>query len=605
MSNVLARRRDERGYVAIVVAALLGSLFLVLAAIGVDVARWYVEVERTQKAADAAALAGVTYMPNDFAGARAAALKVAALNGYDNATGNTVTVSPGDQPSQLRVSITSDVANNFGKAIGIATTAIGRSSLADYTAPAPMGSPCNTFGNEPASPGGSALPAGAAANCTAAPQFWGAIEGPSTDKVEGDRFMTVACRGTGNAGAVYNCSNGKNTEARSHGYFFAVHVEPGAVGHPMDVQIYDPAYVWTQIDCSTLPKANALGSVANPYAYNNATPDASSRYASNGSSYKSYCSGDYNPSVGSPDANSPTTSFALREQTITSNPLDAEIIDDCNKQFVGQTAAPTADELTAKTSAGADNPNYNPQKAQTFHAWYTLCQVTPAHPGDYYLQVRTNVKPGGTPKTNVNAANKVKSTLIYEKNDKMKDRAGDSNAGIGLNAFSIRAVPVDASVRDEVAVSGFGDMPILQNASGSTATFNLIRALPSTRGQVIAFDFYDAADAAAGTSGSVTIVAPSDATGSIKTSTTISGCQHAMNNNSGRQPSPNCMVSVKNTTNDGQLDHMAVPIPQDYDCDDSVLTGCWFQVNVKFPGNVTDFTTWSANIAGDPVRLTE
>jgi hypothetical protein len=40
-------------------------------------------------------------------------------------------------------------------------------------------------------------------------------------------------------------------------------------------------------------------------------------------------------------------------------------------------------------------------------------------------------------------------------------------------------------------------------------------------------------------------------------------------------------------------------------CADGVLTGCWFRGDVTFPGKITDFTTWSANIAGDPVRLTK
>ena len=59
-------RRQEAGYAAVVTALLASVLFLGMAAMGVDTARWYVEVERVQKAADAAALAGVTYMPVSY-----------------------------------------------------------------------------------------------------------------------------------------------------------------------------------------------------------------------------------------------------------------------------------------------------------------------------------------------------------------------------------------------------------------------------------------------------------------------------------------------------------------------------------------------------------
>ena len=60
------RRRDERGYAAILVAAFAASLLAPLCAISVDVSRWYVEVQRVQNAADAAATAGVTFLPDDF-----------------------------------------------------------------------------------------------------------------------------------------------------------------------------------------------------------------------------------------------------------------------------------------------------------------------------------------------------------------------------------------------------------------------------------------------------------------------------------------------------------------------------------------------------------
>src|SRR3954463_9397272 len=145
MTNV-NRRRDERGYAAILVALLAATVLLALCAVGVDVARWYVEVERTQKAADAAALAGGTYMPNDFVSARSTATTVASKNGYQNSGDTTVTAEAGDGPSQLKVTISSRIRNSFGAALGIPYSTITRSATADYTAPAPMGSPCNIFG---------------------------------------------------------------------------------------------------------------------------------------------------------------------------------------------------------------------------------------------------------------------------------------------------------------------------------------------------------------------------------------------------------------------------------------------------------------------------
>ena len=70
---------------------LAAAVFLPVTALAVDVARWYVELERVQTAADAAATAGVTYMPDDFANAKATAIAVSGRNGYPNSGTSTVT----------------------------------------------------------------------------------------------------------------------------------------------------------------------------------------------------------------------------------------------------------------------------------------------------------------------------------------------------------------------------------------------------------------------------------------------------------------------------------------------------------------------------------
>ena len=80
----LRRRHDEQGYIAIVAAFFCAALMMPLCAMSVDVSVWYVEVQRVQNAADAAATAGVTYLPDDFASAKATAITVAGRNGYPN-----------------------------------------------------------------------------------------------------------------------------------------------------------------------------------------------------------------------------------------------------------------------------------------------------------------------------------------------------------------------------------------------------------------------------------------------------------------------------------------------------------------------------------------
>ena len=593
-----SRRATEAGYVAVITAMLASAVLIGMAAVGVDTSRWYWEVERVQKAADAAALAGVTYMPNDLASARTTAIASATKNGYPNSGDTSVTVVQGDKPSELKVTISSRIENTFGGFLGVHNATIVRSAVADYTAPAPMGSPCNTFGNEPpsqaapaAQPAGSALPTTPFPNCSTQPNFWGAIEGPTTDKLEGDRYMTKVCAGS----STYNCSGGTNIEHRPDGYYWAVHVEPQAVGTQISVQIYDPAYIFTQITCASLYTTGSLVNNMNPYA----TTDGRTRYAQVASTAtaRRYCSGDYKPGAGS-TTDPPTTSFVLRHQNDTFNPKAATPISGCTKQFVGLSTPPSINQLTST------NSSYNLHMAQLLHQWVELCSFTPDKPGDYYVQVRTDVSAGGTAVPNPNPSGGFRTPLIYTGNTAAEAAAGNTLAGTGLNSFALRAVPTNTAMAQYIAMAGNESMPILQNDPSNTVTFNLIRALPGTRGQYIAFDFYDAADGSGAGGGTVRIVAPADATGSIKATSNIPNCKHAKNN-AAYTNATNCTVSVSNSTHNGQLEHIVIPIPNDYNCNPATLGGCWFSVQITFSGSVTDFTTWTANIGGDPVRLIE
>ena len=61
------RARREIGAAAVIMAVFVAAVMIPIGAIGVDIARWWVEAERVQAAADAVATAGVTHMPENFA----------------------------------------------------------------------------------------------------------------------------------------------------------------------------------------------------------------------------------------------------------------------------------------------------------------------------------------------------------------------------------------------------------------------------------------------------------------------------------------------------------------------------------------------------------
>lgn len=602
------RERNEKGFVATFVALLLASgVFMGFAAVAVDTGRWYVEIQRVQKAADAAALAGVPFLPHDLPSAVVRAKAVAARNGFDDASPDVVvTVKKGTLNSQLKVTIESRINNTFGSAIGVVDASIVETATADYQGPQPMGSPCNTFGNEPTSgTGTSAQPVGSAqgpspfANCSSNPQMWATIEGPETKKTQGDRYQTRTC-----SNANHRCTGGLNTEYNETGYFYVIKVAPTAVGTPIDLQLYDPAYVETGQFCTDLPDAGSLDNDMNPFV----TTDGKLRYGKGNSSVQpvsptgsTYCPGDSNPDGGSDSQM--TTTFVVREQTDTQDPIQGAPIAGCTRQYTGMTKAPKYKDLKSTES------NYDQQLGQLFHNWSSLCTFTPTREGDYYMQVRTNVAPAGASVPNSNG----NTSIILTGNGTAHAAVGNTNTGKGSNSFAIRA-RVNAGLEKSVSVSSFQRMPIFVNASGASSTFNLIRVLPGAAGQYIEFSFYDVGDA--GASGSVSALLPSDArsttTGAPFSAATgfpggcrsVGGAAGIFEINLGPV---GCRAPISSATNNGQLQSMVIPVPTTYTCDDTNFGGCWYKVVVDFPPgtDVHDVTTWDAAIGGDPVRLVE
>ncbi len=410
-----ASRRREGGYLTILVAFLVSSGLLMGAlAISVDTSRWYDELNRVQKAADAAALAAVPYMPFDLTNATLKAKEVAKRNGYDDASPNVVvTVQTGDLASQLKVTISSKIKNSFGQAIGFGHQTLTRTATADYKGPAPMGSPCNTFGNEPngGSAGSSLTPTGTAQgttpfpNCSRNPTFWGVLEGPETGKVQGDRYQTRNCETTG----VDGCSGTTNSEygpklsatsTTAFGYTFVVKVQPAAVNTNIDLQIYDPIMVNGGQTCENLPAASSFSSSgdANPWVTN---ADAKNRYSKDGSTTPTFCTGDSYPGTGSgaSSKHAMTTSFVLRQQVDSLDATAAPVQNDtsgspCIKQYGSYVT--TTSSISANLFKSSGGSTYNADVARMFHNWVRLCTFRPTRAGDYYLQVRTNVALGGS-----------------------------------------------------------------------------------------------------------------------------------------------------------------------------------------------------------------
>ena len=140
------RPKSERGQVLALFALMLFVIIGVVAVV-IDVSWVWSSGLRIQRAADAAALAGVIYLPGEPGQAFAVARAEATKNGYTS--GATTTVTPtqdASNPRQLDVTITANVNSFFARIFGINTFTVTKSSKAQYTMPVPMGSPQSYFG---------------------------------------------------------------------------------------------------------------------------------------------------------------------------------------------------------------------------------------------------------------------------------------------------------------------------------------------------------------------------------------------------------------------------------------------------------------------------
>jgi hypothetical protein len=562
--------RHEGGFVLVWLALMITAL-LGIAGLAVDVANWYFQANRQQKAADAAALAGAVFLPADTTQAYSTAGSLADKNGYKNGvSATTVTAQQESKPTRLRVTITRTVNNFFGGLLGVGNTTISRTSVAEFAGPVPMGSPSNVFGNEPPADGQWS-------SVTGNSSFWVNVAGAQTTKVSGDQHQAAAC-----ASGVDGCSSGTNVDYFSlsgapdpqyQGYFYNVRVMNPPPGQKLAIEVFDPAFVQVGDTCTSsfLNSATAIDPV---------------RYATGPNS--PYCTGDHkiNATCNPPDQSClPVTTFTFRAPdntpwSLTDNPVIS------TGSCATRTYQPFQGDLGPKI-------NGDPTFASYFRKWARVCEI-PATDVQTYL---TSV--GG----------------IYE--DfliQLRTNASTNNQsapGAGHNRLSIRGALIDSggSINGSaVSINASQTMALYANATGADTRFFLARVLPGADGQVLNLQFFDIGDASVVSCGSP----PCSATGVLTVlppaeyASSFSNCTYTPPGSSTYSSMPGCSVTSTSAFN-GKLIKVRIPLPTGYTCNTSSVTGCWVKIRYTFPASVqaADTTTWSASIEGDPVRLVE
>jgi Flp pilus assembly protein TadG len=205
--------RDDRSRGQVLVMFVAGiPLFLGIMAIVIDIGSFWNASIHVQLAAEAAALAGVPYMPGDFNGAKNVAQAEAAKNGF----GSPATVTPAinaESNRRLDVTVSATFGTYFLRIFGMNSIRITRTATAEYTLPVPMGSPLNFYGDN-----------------TAAHGLWSAAAMTmGSNRTYGDAY-----------GTYYNPSPTLNNQYDPNGYAYGIEVPAGAGATNID--LYDPAF---------------------------------------------------------------------------------------------------------------------------------------------------------------------------------------------------------------------------------------------------------------------------------------------------------------------------------------------------------------------------
>jgi len=204
------RRLRARGQVLVLFVFALGALFAILALV-IDIGNIWNNSLHVQQAAEAAAMAGVPYMPGDLPTASTKATAEAQRNGFSAAGGATITPAINlESNRRLDVTISRSYGTYFLRLLGMNTVRVSRTGTAEYTLPVPMGSPLSTYGDNTG-------------------YFWAAAMSQGANRTYGDAY-----------GTYYNPNPTLNNQYDSRGYQYAIEVPVGAGATNID--LYDPMF---------------------------------------------------------------------------------------------------------------------------------------------------------------------------------------------------------------------------------------------------------------------------------------------------------------------------------------------------------------------------
>jgi len=494
-STGVLRRLKKQGGQAIVLLALTGTLLIGGVGIAVDLAVGYMYSIAAERAAAAAALSGVVFMPDQFAPATAVpvgsrndatdrAVDEAKRNAFDPAdAANAVTVSPAvvpGHPNQLRVTVSRNAPVFFMQLFGFSTYQVARTAVAAYLPPISLGQPGSEIGSSLGELGRTRF-------------AFMREEGWSTDRSQGDAYTPDPL------GGGYGVSDDKHQISFSNGsepryatlrdlggYNYRITIPNGGSGGK--VQVYNAAFA-----------PDGTNGSANFCDNNNINPAA--RTCSIGG-FQWYHEDDGGPF----DPNDPTRYTAMRYTLFRVNNVFIRASD----QMITQMTVYPIDARNWNQPANQYKAMGGPTINQTVTQLYT--GATPSNMLIYHNWVDVATYLGGSDNQLVSLQTFPNSYLVggvlqpgeYRLRVDALDHNGTLANGpqTGHKAYAVRAVNPNISVCATCAVSAWDDMAFFtpfDAGPGGSFSMQLFRLTPDYAGLTVSVDLWDPGDVASTT----------------------------------------------------------------------------------------------------------
>jgi hypothetical protein len=229
-------RLSQRGQSLPLFVLFLPAL-IAFVALGIDVARLYVERSAEQAAADLAALSGARYLPSSSANATSTATTIATANGYTSGSSSTtvtVTTPYSSDTSKIEVRITRTLPLLFLPILGVNNMDVSARGVARHTpAVAPSADVTNPYG---VFAGATSCSGGAATNGVT----WSGSNSTITGAVHSEAGIKITSGGNRwNGGTTYRCSSYFTDSGSGNVYNPAPAYQPPNVAWPITYSYAD------------------------------------------------------------------------------------------------------------------------------------------------------------------------------------------------------------------------------------------------------------------------------------------------------------------------------------------------------------------------------